>query len=154
MCLRFFDLTHFRGQGRNIILFVFWFKWEQENLLLKFTDLQSVPANSTQKQSCRVALEKNWLTTLNHHQRHFFMTKRSYQNLRQSFDRSQSNQRQFSTGSIQQLVIKVTRVQGFSVGETHFQSLVNEKITSIRFQKTLYFTATRSQSYLSNTQLS
>ena len=34
-------MTHFRGLGRiqKIISFGFWFKWEQENLPLKFTDL-------------------------------------------------------------------------------------------------------------------
>ena len=130
---------------------VFWSMGELDIFLLRFTDLQFVPANSTQ-----VALEKNWLTTLNHHQRHFFMTKRSYQNLRQSFDRSQSNQRQFSTGSIQQLVNKVTRVQGFSVEETHFQYLVNVTMTFIGglgFQKN-YISLHQDQSYLSNTQLS
>ena len=37
----FFDLTHFRVQGRIqiIISFIFWFKWGQEKPLLKFTDL-------------------------------------------------------------------------------------------------------------------
>ena len=36
----FFNSTHFRGQNRiQIILYVFWFKWEQENLFLEFTDL-------------------------------------------------------------------------------------------------------------------
>ena len=39
--LHFYVSTHFRSQGRNqkIISFVLWINWEQENLLLKFTDL-------------------------------------------------------------------------------------------------------------------
>ena len=35
----FFYLTHLRSLGQKKKSFSFWFKWEQENLLLKFTDL-------------------------------------------------------------------------------------------------------------------
>ena len=43
-CLYFFDLTSFKrlGQKSKVVSFGFWFKWEQENLLSKLTDLYSM----------------------------------------------------------------------------------------------------------------
>ena len=35
----FFNLTHLRAEIKKIISLVFWFKWEQQNVFLKFTDL-------------------------------------------------------------------------------------------------------------------
>ena len=55
----FFYLTHFRSLGqKSKNLFRFWFKWEQENLLLKFTDLywQSSSGGS----NIFVLFMKNW----------------------------------------------------------------------------------------------
>ena len=41
MCIYFFDLAHFRGQGRNTskIWFLFWEIWRDQNFLLRLTDL-------------------------------------------------------------------------------------------------------------------